>query len=373
MRKPAAYLFAVLLGAVIWFFFQHFKLEGVNSVKLVSKNSTADIPEDERAQPKQGGEAALRPSNAATRAAPAPGPAERPKASSVSAALRGGLEAAEPPRSADVIRIASFHIDYLGRTKAARPHVLEIAARVIRKFDVVAIQGIQADFAPVIPQLVDNVNRQQARYDYVTDPLDTSREQGEVYCFIFDRSRVMVDRSATYTLGDPSNLLTFDPLVGWFRTVGPAADEAFTFSLVNFKADQRRIQQELDVLDDVIYEVHEDGRNEDDVILVGEFYTDDTHMGQLGQVSGLSAAIRGQTTDVNAQFQTENILFQRYATDEFTGRAGVLDFMREYNLTLEAAREVSLHLPVWAEFSIYEGGPHRRMAERTEGPRPYLP
>ena len=37
MRKPAAYLFAILVGAVIWFFFQHFKIEGVQTVRVVPK------------------------------------------------------------------------------------------------------------------------------------------------------------------------------------------------------------------------------------------------------------------------------------------------------------------------------------------------
>ena len=37
MRKPAAYLFAILVGAVIWFFFQNFNIEGVQSVRVVPK------------------------------------------------------------------------------------------------------------------------------------------------------------------------------------------------------------------------------------------------------------------------------------------------------------------------------------------------
>ena len=30
--------------------------------------------------------------------------------------------------------------------------------------------------------------------------------------------------------------------------------------------------------------------------------------------------------------------------------------MREFELTMPEALEVSEHLPVWAEFSVYEGG-----------------
>ena len=44
------------------------------------------------------------------------------------------------------------------------------------------------------------------------------------------------------------------------------------------------------------------------------------------------------------------------ATTEFTGTSAVFDLMDRYNLTMDQALEVSDHMPVWAEFSIYEGG-----------------
>jgi hypothetical protein len=56
-------------------------------------------------------------------------------------------------------------------------------------------------------------------------------------------------------------------------------------------------------------------------------------------------------------------LFTLPATQEFTGRGGVFDLIREYNLTVDEALEVSDHLPVWAEFSIYEGGQPGRFAD----------
>ena len=54
--------------------------------------------------------------------------------------------------------------------------------------------------------------------------------------------------------------------------------------------------------------------------------------------------------------QWDNLVFESQASAEFTGRSGILNLMRQYNLSLQEALEVSDHLPVWAEFSIYEGG-----------------
>ena len=53
---------------------------------------------------------------------------------------------------------------------------------------------------------------------------------------------------------------------------------------------------------------------------------------------------------------TGNILFPTRATDEFTGRAGVVDFLRQLNLSYDQALQVSSSMPIWAEFTAYEGG-----------------
>jgi hypothetical protein len=60
------------------------------------------------------------------------------------------------------------------------------------------------------------------------------------------------------------------------------------------------------------------------------------------------------------------MLFDHAATIEFTGRAGVFDLVREFNLTEQQALEVSDHFPIWAEFSAYEGGQPGRVANRQQ-------
>ncbi len=44
----------------------------------------------------------------------------------------------------------------------------------------------------------------------------------------------------------------------------------------------------------------------------------------------------------------------------------MLDLIREFNLTLEEALEVSDHMPIWGEFSVYEGGQPGRLATRPD-------
>ena len=142
--------------------------------------------------------------------------------------------------------------------------------------------------------------------------------------------------------------------------------EAFTFTLINVHTDPDIVATEMSVMDDVYRVVRDDGRDEDDVIILGDFNADDAHLGELGQVPGITWAISGIPTNVRRTKQYDNIVFHSQATREFVGRSGVVDFMRDYNLSTEEALEVSDHLPVWAEFSIYEGGTPGYVASRPQ-------
>src|SRR5690606_15229024 len=152
-----------------------------------------------------------------------------------------------------------------------------------------------------------------------------------------------VDRQQLYTVADPDDLLHREPFVALFRVRGPPPDQAFTFTLINIHVDPDEVQQEMNVLDDVYQAVRNDGRQEDDIILLGDFNTDDRRLGDLGRLSGLVPVISGMPTNTRGTAQYDNIVFTEQATREFTGRGGVFDFMREYNLTMEQAEKVSDH------------------------------
>jgi deoxyribonuclease-1-like protein len=131
---------------------------------------------------------------------------------------------------------------------------------------------------------------------------------------------------------------------------------------VSIHADLDESQRELDALADVYRVVRDDGRQEDDVIVMGTLNADNRNLGRLGDIPGMTWAISSTPTDTRGTAQLDNIVFHSKATSEFTGRSGVFDFLRRYNLTLEDALEVSDHLPVWAEFYVDEGGQPGRVA-----------
>jgi deoxyribonuclease-1-like protein len=279
------------------------------------------------------------------------------------------LDSAPPvKRDGETIRVASFNIQVFGQSKADKPVVMDYLARIARYFDVIAVQEIRSKVQDVVPRFVDKINETGAHYDWVIGPPIGRTVSTEQYAYIFDRASIEVDRSQLYTVDDPDDLLHREPYVGWFRVRGPSPEQAFTFTLINIHTDPDETDTELDVLDDVLLAVQNDGRGEDDVILLGDLNVDDQHLGELGGLSGVAWAISGVPTNVRGTKLYDNIVYHSMATPEFTGRAGVFDFMREFNLTMDQALEVSDHLPVWAEFSIYEGGQPGRVAAQPHRP-----
>jgi endonuclease/exonuclease/phosphatase family metal-dependent hydrolase len=262
------------------------------------------------------------------------------------------------------IRIASFNIQILGRSKMAQQRVMDVLCDVVRRFDVVAIQEVRANTDDILPRFVQKINSGGRRYDYLIGPRLGRTSSKEQYAFVYDTATIETDRTALYTVEDRADLLHREPLVASFRVRGPPPNEAFTFTLVNVHTDPDEVPQEVAALAQAYMAVRNDGRGEDDVILVGDLNADETQFGPLGQIPNIAWAISGVPTNTRGDKTYDNILFHRTASSEFTGLTGVVDLMRDYQLTLDAALEVSDHLPIWAEFSALEGGLAGRVAGR---------
>lgn len=271
-----------------------------------------------------------------------------------------------PVNGGQAIRIGSFNIQDFGEKKVSNPDVMNLLARIVRQFDVLAIQEVSARNYDVVRQLVDLANRDGSHFDYVLGPRVGRGNQKEQYAFIFDRASIEVDSSQTFTVDDPYDNVAREPLVGWFRVRGPHPNEAFTFALVNIHTDPDDVANEIDSLAAVWRAVRSNDWQEDDVLVVGDLNANDRHLGRLGAIPGMMAAISNLPTNTRGNAQYDNIIFQQPATQEFTGRSGVLDFVREFELSLSDALLISDHLPVWAEFSVFEGGQRGRYAARDQ-------
>jgi deoxyribonuclease-1-like protein len=270
--------------------------------------------------------------------------------------------AAPPVASGPTIRMASFNIEAFGQKKLENPSVAYTLASIIQKFDVIAIQEIRTTDEYHMPNFLKLVNQPtQAspngrRYDYVIGPRLGNTVAKEQYAFVFDTDKIMIDRQSVYTVGDPDNLLHREPHVATFATrVSP--DAAFTFTLINVHTDPDVAPAELEALAEAYRAVRRAGRNEDDVIMLGDFNASDVQIkkqSRLGQIPDLTPLVRNAFSNVRQNKLLDNIVVHTPSTTEYVGRSGVYDYMRQINLSMAEAEQVSDHLPVWAEFSAYE-------------------
>jgi endonuclease/exonuclease/phosphatase family metal-dependent hydrolase len=328
MQRRYLVIAAVVVCGGAWLFFRHYRIAGLDHLEFK--------PLAETAQQSETGEPILPPVDRAT----------------------------------GTVRIGSFHIQAFGAAKQNQPRVMNILAETVRRFDVIAIQGVQGQSNDVVPRFVELVNSTGRHYDYVIGPRLGRGQDAEQYAILLDGASIEVDRAALYTVHDPDDLLRREPLVAWFRVRGPQPNQAFTFTLIDFHIDPNQTDAELSALANVYRAVRDDGRGEDDVILLGDLNVDDQHLGRLGDISQMMPVISGFPTNTRGDKQFDNMLFSKMATTEFTGRSGVFDLIREFNLTTEDALGISDHMPIWAEFSIYEGGQGGRMAAKpAEGAR----
>lgn len=286
----------------------------------------------------------------------------------------------------NVIRIASFKLNPK-ITSAQDSFSLELLADICRRYDAIAFQEIGSADNTWLAKLTDRMNAMGAQgttagprapvqggdgvkrtdYFYVSDR-DRNNGQRTQSAIVFNRSTLLLDQSQWYTINDPDNLLTREPIVAWFRARGAAPDRALTFTLVNLDLDAAQPEQELANLGKLFRAIRNDGRGEDDVLIVGDFHAGDRALQPIRKRAGLTWVVSNRPTDTKHQSQFDNLVFSEAATVEFTGRGGVFDFLRHYNLGLEQALRISEHVPVWAEFSIFEGAaPQAPLVEGTPG------
>lgn len=267
-----------------------------------------------------------------------------------------------------VVRIATFRLNQQ-TTSSASHQSLEIIADICRQYDAIAIQQISPSDPNWLTQLTRRMNElgavgtkhveigsgeKRSDYGFITDRLQNPKSDTQL-AIVFNRQTIEIDQATTYTVQDPDRILSCQPLVGCFRVRGPMPDQAFTFTLVNIKIDSKRPDLELVYLGELYRAIRDDGRLEDDVIIAGDFNSGDRGLEPLKKQAGLTWAISNCPTNIEKTFQFDNLVFGESATVEYTGRSGVFDFMRRYDLRLADAVSISDRMPVWAEFSIFEG------------------
>jgi deoxyribonuclease-1-like protein len=280
------------------------------------------------------------------------------------------------PRPADRIRIATFNIQVFGEKKTSDTNVMQTLATIVANFDLVAVQEVMSPKSMPVARLVDLINRSGGRYEAtLSEPIGRTNHK-EQYAFIWDATRMRMIPGSSYVVRDDADRMHREPMVASFETRAPAAQgrAPFRFTVINAHTDpdevsSRDIASEMNVLDDVFVRVREyeyASNGEDDLLLVGDLNVDTANLGELAQIPGVVSIAGNQPTNTAGTKTYDHILIDRNITTEYTGRFGVIDYVRDFGLTPEQAALVSDHRPVWAEFSVYEIPAFANVAQQSQ-------
>jgi len=266
-------------------------------------------------------------------------------------------QSASPPQPAaaggkptDSITIATFNIQVFGESKIAKPQVVDVLAKVVRRFDIVAVQEVRAKSDSVIPQFLSAINADGSRYQFVIGPRLGRTVSKEQYTFIYDSTRIEIDPSSVGTSPNPGDRLHRPPMHARFRVRANLAESGFSFWLVDTHTDPDEVALEVNALAEVFQEMKALRPDEDDVILLGDLNAGPPQFGKIKQIPGIGWAVSGVTTNTRRSKTYDNLIFDQRATTEYTGTWGVLDLQNTFGLSLDKALEVSDHNPVWASF-----------------------
>ncbi len=262
--------------------------------------------------------------------------------------------------------MATFNIQVFGESKLGKPDVVQILVPIIRQFDIVAIQEVRTKSDEILPRFLAAINADGSRYSYIIGPRLGRTTSTEQYAFIFDTNRIEHDPSSVMTIQDPKDVLHREPFMARFRPRTAAPDRAFTFWLVNIHTDPDEVPQEVDALADVFQVIQQARPDEDDVIILGDLNANAAQLGRLGKVPGMQWVVNGVPTNTLQTKAYDNILFGA-STREYTGRWGVMDMERIFGISRDQALRVSDHLPVWAEFNMWEAPQTGSFADRGLG------
>lgn len=229
---------------------------------------------------------------------------------------------------------------------------MEILAKTITSFDIVAIQEIRDKSGTAIKKLEVDVDALGTNYDYIIGPRLGRTTAKEQYAFFYNTDTVTELDSYTY---DDSASDTFhrEPFIAHFK----AKSATFDVVIINIHVDPDDAKSEINDLPNVITDATTHF-SESDVVLLGDLNADCDYFDENDQTSPLRTGnfrwliSNDMDTNVAASSCTyDRIISTSTLNEDYTGNSGVFRFDQKYELDCEP-KEVSDHYPVASEFFV---------------------
>ncbi|SHG81176.1 endonuclease/exonuclease/phosphatase family protein [Flavobacterium defluvii] len=246
-------------------------------------------------------------------------------------------------------KIISWNLKNFGKSKS-QP-TLNFIANTVKDYDIIAIQEVVAGYggAQTIAKLANLLNEKGAKWDYsISDPTSGNSYKRERYAFIWKTNRVNLKGNAW--LEKKYHLeIDREPYFGTFE-----ADRK-TFTLVNFHAITKSKQPETEIKYFKFLPQEYPNLN---LVFLGDFNCPQSHtvFNPLKKMAFVPI-FQKQKTTLKKECIENNCLASEFDNVFYNSNkiksinSGVILFYKKFD-SLEEARKVSDHIPIWTEFSL---------------------
>lgn len=247
------------------------------------------------------------------------------------------------------VKLCSWNIQNFGKSKSDSEIIY--ISKTIRDFDLVAIVEVVAGNggAQAVARLADELNRSGTKWDYcISDPTFGSPNKSERYAFLWKTSKLK-RKGQAWLDKNYQNEIEREPYFATFIF------EEKEFTVATFHAIPKDKQPETEIK---FLKFLPDLYPDKNILFCGDFNCPESHsvFGPLKSMNYQASLTKQKTTLKNQCINSEclasefdNILYDLTKINFI--KAGVLHFYKDFK-TLQEARTISDHLPVFLEFNL---------------------
>ena len=245
-------------------------------------------------------------------------------------------------------KILSWNVENLGQSKSQQTIIF--IANTVKNYDIIALQEVVASKggAQVVAKLADELNSSGAKWDYaISDPTSSSSYKTERYAFLWKTAKVKKIGKAWL---EKKYQLEIDrePFYCTFEI------NKKTITIANFHAITKKMQPETEIK---YFKFLPDEYPDLNLVFVGDFNCPQSHtvFNPLKKM-GFQPILMGQKTTLKKTFKHGNYLASEFdnmfVSDKIkVNNFGIIPFYENFE-TLQEARIISDHIPIWMEFSL---------------------
>jgi deoxyribonuclease-1-like protein len=245
-------------------------------------------------------------------------------------------------------KLLSWNLENFGKSKSDQE--LSFIANTSKSFDIIAIQEVVAGYggAQAVARLADELNRKGSKWDYViSDPTSSSAYKTERYAFIWKTS--IVKKIGKTWLEKKYHLeIDREPFYCTFEY------NKKQFTVANFHAITKNKQPETEIKYFKFLPAEYPKLN---ILFVGDFNCPQSHTVFYPlRKMGYKPILINQKTSLKKKSKNGQYLASEFDNIFYNQKfkninSSVIHFYKNFT-TLEEARVISDHIPIWFEFYL---------------------